>query len=579
MGKAVMLTLNENTMLDSITAILREYPTLALFLTIGLGFLLGRIRIGNFSIGSVTAVLLVGVVIGQIGIPMSGPIKMVFFMMFLFSVGYSVGPDFFRSLRGSGLKQALFAVVMGSVCFGSVCLVAVLCGYSKGETIGLFSGSQTCSALLGVGTEALGRSGLDKTVLDRELSIIPVCYAVTYIFGTLGTVIILGNLGPRLLGGIDKVKSATKELEKQLSSGDRSHDPAYVDAMEHVNYRAYRVGSEYLNSPRMVREIERHLHGEGLDVFIDRRRHNGEIIAPRHDDMICPGDDVVVCGRAEYMVKAAEFFGEEIADPDLQSYPLDRVAVVVGKKEFIGLTVAEIRRKKYMHGVVIRDAFRGGKPLDVDVETVFQKGDRLTVVGRPVQVKKATSHMGHEDRPSVQSDLMFVGLAIFIGGLFGAMSFYIGSIPVSFGTSGGALIAGLVFGWLRTKRPTYGYIPKGALWLMNNLGLNVFIAVVGIEAAPSFVAGIKAVGPMLFVAGAVATMIPVFFGLWLGHKVFKFNPAITLGCCAGTRTCTAALGAAQTAIGSTVPAIGYAVTYAVSNLLLVVWGLVTVLII
>lgn len=566
-------------MIDYISDILREYPTLALFLTIGLGFLLGRLKIGNFSLGSVTAVLLVGVLIGQIGIPMSGPLKMVFFMMFLFSVGYSVGPDFFRSLRGSGLKQVLFAVIMGSMCFGSVCLMSIIMGYSKGETIGLFSGSQTCSALLGVGTEALSRYGLDQATLDRELSIIPVCYAVTYIFGTLGTVIILGNLGPRLLGGVEKVKASTRELEKKLSSGDRSHDPAYVNAMEKVNYRAYHVDSEFLSGPRKVVEIEKHLHGEGLEVFIDRRRHNGEIKAPRHDDLIYPGDDVVVCGRAEYMVKAAPFFGEEIADPDILSYPLERVSVIVNKTEFIGLTIAKLRRKKYMHGVVIRDAFRGGNPVEIDVDTAFQKGDRLTVVGRPVQLKKATSHIGHEDRPSIQSDLMFVGLAIFIGGLFGAMSFYIGSIPVSFGTSGGALIAGLVFGWLRTKRPTFGNIPKGALWLMNNLGLNVFIAVVGIEAAPSFVAGIKAIGPMLFVAGAIATMIPVFFGLWLGHKVFKFNPAITLGCCAGTRTCTAALGAAQTAIGSTVPAIGYAVTYAVSNILLVIWGLITVIII
>lgn len=566
-------------MIDYISDILREYPTLALFLTIGLGFLLGRLKIGNFSLGSVTAVLLVGVLIGQIGIPMSGPLKMVFFMMFLFSVGYSVGPDFFRSLRGSGLKQVLFAVIMGSMCFGSVCLMSIIMGYSKGETIGLFSGSQTCSALLGVGTEALSRYGLDQATLDRELSIIPVCYAVTYIFGTLGTVIILGNLGPRLLGGVEKVKASTRELEKKLSSGDRSHDPAYVNAMEKVNYRAYHVDSEFLSGPRKLVEIEKHLHGEGLEVFIDRRRHNGEIKAPRHDDLIYPGDDVVVCGRAEYMVKAAPFFGEEIADPDILSYPLERVSVIVNKTEFIGLTIAKLRRKKYMHGVVIRDAFRGGNPVEIDVDTAFQKGDRLTVVGRPVQLKKATSHIGHEDRPSIQSDLMFVGLAIFIGGLFGAMSFYIGSIPVSFGTSGGALIAGLVFGWLRTKRPTFGNIPKGALWLMNNLGLNVFIAVVGIEAAPSFVAGIKAIGPMLFVAGAIATMIPVFFGLWLGHKVFKFNPAITLGCCAGTRTCTAALGAAQTAIGSTVPAIGYAVTYAVSNILLVIWGLITVIII
>lgn len=564
-------------MFESFADILREYPTLALFLTIGLGFLIGKIKIGNFSLGSVTSVLLVGVIIGQLEIPMSGPIKMVFFMMFLFSIGYSVGPDFFRSLRGGGLKQAMFALIMGSMCFGVTWTISYIFGYSKGETIGLFSGSQTCSALLGVGTEALGRLGLPKDVLDKELNIIPVCYAVTYIFGTLGTVIILGNLAPRLLGGIDKVKAATLELEKKLNSGEHSKDPAYVNAMERVYYRAYLVKSDFFNLPRTVHDTEKMLREKGLEVYVDRLRHEGEIKAPRHDDKIFAGDEIVICGRSEFMVGVTGYIGEELADPAILAYPLDRVGVVVKKNDFIGKRLSDLRKYKFLHGVVIRDAYRSGAPIDINLDTTFEKGDRLTIVGRPVQVKKATSSIGHEDRPSIQSDLMFVGLAIFIGGLFGTMSIYIGSIPVSFGTSGGALIAGLVFGWLRSKRPTYGNIPQGALWLMNNLGLNVFIAVVGIEAAPSFVSGIKAVGPMLFVAGAVGTMIPVFFGLWLGHKVFKFNPAITLGCCAGTRTCTAALGAAQSAIGSTVPAIGYAVTYAVSNIMLVIWGLVTVL--
>lgn len=566
-------------MFESFVNILREYPPLALFLTVGLGFLIGRVKIGNFSLGSVTAVLLVGVLIGQLNIPMSGPLKMVFFMMFLFSIGYSVGPDFFKSLRGTGLKQALFAVIMGGTCFATVISLAILFGYTKGETIGLFSGSETCSALLGVGTEALGRLGLPKDVLNRELNIIPVCYAVTYIFGTLGTVIILGNLGPRLLGGVDKVKEATRELEKKLNSGDHSKDPAYVNAMNTVSYRAFHINSEFFNLPRTVQETERYLRNAGIEVYVDRVRHNDEIYAPRHDDRLYAGDEVVICGRSEFIVKVEGYIGNELADAEILSYPLDRIGVLVAKKEFIGKRISDLRKEKFMHGVVIRDALRGNQQLEVTLDTTFRKGDKITIVGRPVQVKKATSHIGHEDRPSVQSDLMFVGLAIFIGGLFGAMSIWIGSIPVSFGTSGGALIAGLVFGWLRSKRPTYGYIPDGALWLMNNLGLNVFIAVVGIEAAPSFISGIKTVGPMLFAAGAIATMIPVFFGLWLGHRVFKFNPAITLGCCAGTRTCTAALGAAQNAIGSTVPAIGYAVTYAVSNIMLVIWGLVTVLLI
>lgn len=566
-------------MIDSLVEILREYPTLALFLTVGLGFLIGRIRIGSFSLGSVTAVLLVGVLVGQLHIPMSGPVKMFFFMMFLFSIGYSVGPDFFKSLRGQGARQALFAVLMSAMCFGATLLTAYIMGYNKGEAVGLFSGSQTCSALLGVGSEALGRLNMPEAELRSEQNIIPVCYAVTYIFGTLGTVILLGNFGPRLLGGLEKVKCQTSELEKQLNNTGQNDDPATVNALRTTAYRAYRIADSYFDTPKTVHDFEMHLRSEGLEVYVDRLEHDGRIYAPEHDDELHLGDTVVICGRSEYMVSVERFVGPEVADSLLLTYPLSRVPVLITRKEFIGRKLTELRRRSYMHGVVIRDGVRGSKALDINGDTVFRKGDRLTIVGRPVQVGLAGRHIGHVDRPSVSSDLMFVGLAIFIGGLFGAMSIWIGSVPVSFGTSGGSLVAGLVFGWLRSRRPTFGYIPRGALWLMNNLGLNVFIAVVGIEAAPSFVSGIKSVGPMLFVAGAVATLIPVFFGLWLGHKVFRFNPAITLGCCAGSRTSTASLGAVQNALGSTLPAMGYTVTYAVSNILLVVWGLATVLII
>ncbi|MDE6247215.1 MAG: aspartate-alanine antiporter [Muribaculaceae bacterium] len=565
--------------MEYIFSLLREYPTVALFLTVGLGFFIGRIKIGSFSLGSVTSCLLVGVLIGQLDIPMSGPLKQVFFMLFLFSIGYSVGPDFFKSLRGGGAKQALFAVLMSMVCCATTLVIAWIMKYNKGETIGLFSGSQTCSSLLGVGSEALGRMGFSAESLKEQLDIIPVCYAVTYIFGTLGTVIILGNFGPKLLGGLEKVKARTRELEKELNSTDRTHDPSQINAHASVLYRAYSVSDVYFITPRTVRETEKYLRGRGLDVYVDRVRHDDEIFAPRHDDMIHKGDNIVLCGRSEMIINVAQYIGEEVADQQLLDYPLKRLQVLVAKKSSIGVPIKELRKRKYMHGVVIRDAVRDGQDIIIEGDTTFCKGDMLRMVGRPVQVEKAARKMGHIDQVSVSSDLMFVGLAIFIGGLFGAMSIWIGSIPLSFGTSGGSLVAGLVFGWLRSKRPTYGYIPPSAVWLMNNLGLNVFVAVVGIEAAPSFISGLKSIGPMLFVVGAIGTMIPVLFGLWLGHKVFKFNPAITLGCTAGTRTCTAALGAVQDAIGSTLPAIGYAVTYAVSNILLIIWGLLTVTVI
>lgn len=566
-------------MIDWIISILRTYPPLALFLTIGLGFLIGRIKIGGFQLGSVTSVLLVGVVVGQLEIPMSGPIKSFFFMLFLFSIGYSVGPDFFKSLKGSGAKQALFAVLMSCTCFVTTLGISYLFAYSKGETVGLFSGSQTCSALLGVGTEAIQKLGYSPDLLSRELGIIPVCYAVTYIFGTLGTVVLLGNFGPRLLGGIDKVKARTAELEERLGKVTASEDPAIINANGKVGYRTYLIDNPFFDIPRTVNETEKYLRSNGLDVYVDCHSHDSEIRIPRYDDLLHKGDRVVVCGRLEYMVNVENFTGKEIDDKELLTYPVARVRILVTEKGFIGKALTTLRGEEYMRGVVVRDASRGGKLLDVGYDTTFKKGDVITVVGREEKVYEAAPHIGHVDRPTDVSDLVFVGLAIFIGGFFGALTLWVDSIPLSFGTSGGALIAGLVFGWLRSKRPTYGHIPKGALWVMNNLGLNVFIAVVGIESAPSFVTGIKTVGFMLFFAGMIATLIPLFTGLWLGHKVFRFNPAITLGCCAGTRTCTAALGAVQTTLGSSIPAIGYTVTYAVSNIMLVIWGLLTVLLV
>lgn len=565
--------------MDHIYDILRQYPAVALFLTVGIGFLLGKLHYKSFSLGSVTAVLLTGVVIGQLDIKMPGPIKMVFFMMFLFSIGYSVSPQFFRSLRGSGLKQALFAVMMSACCFGVTYGLAKLMDYTTGETVGLFSGSQTCSALMGVGSEAITRMSTDAAQKARELSIIPVCYAVTYIFGTLGTVIILGNLGPRLLGGLDKVKRETAELERSLNSNDWENDPAVVSALRQISYRSYLVENTFFATPRTVTETENYFRDNGLMLYVDRVRHGDTTHIGEPSTMIALGDEIVVSGQRDFIVRDTSLIGSETADSPLLSYPVERIPVLVAARDCVGMTVDELSRQPFMHGLGIESITRKGQNVELGPETIVRKGDSLMLMGEAREIKRAAPHLGHMDRPTVSSDLMFVGLSIFIGGIIGALTIFVGDIPLSFGTSGGALIAGLVLGWIRSRRPTFGHIPKAALWLMNNLGLNVFVAVVGLESATSFVAGVREVGWLLLIVGAVGTTIPLLIGIWLGRKVFHFHPAITLGCCAGTRTCTASLGAVQDALGSTAPAIGYTVTYAVSNILLVIWGMVTVLLI
>lgn len=559
--------------------ILRQYPAVALFLTVGIGFLLGKIKYKSFSLGSVTAVLLVGVLVGQLDIKMSGPMKMFFFMMFLFSIGYSVGPQFFRSLKGAGLKQVLFAVLMSSTCFGITILLAKVFAYTSGETVGLFSGSQTCSALMGVGSEMISKMGGDPEMVSRELSIVPVCYAVTYIFGTLGTVIILGNIGPKLLGGLEKVKKDTQTLAVKLNESSWKNDPACVNAFRAVPYRAYKVSNPFFIGGKTVAQTEAYLLEHGLALHVDRVRRGGTTNIATSEMLISPGDEIVLSGRREFIVDDVVYIGKEISGDDLLAYPVEMIPVLAIRKKAVGRTVSDLMRLPELKGVSIDSIQRKGKDIEPSPSMVIEKNDRLMIVGDHKLVVRASEFLGHMDRPSTSSDLMFVGLAIFIGGVFGALTIVIGEVPISFGTSGGALVAGLVFGWLRTKRPTVGHIPQSALWLMNNLGLNVFVAIIGIEAAPSFVAGIRAVGWMMLVAGMIGTSIPLFIGLWLGHKVFKFHPAITLGCCAGTRTCTASLGAVQDALDSTLPALGYTVTYAVSNILLVIWGMVSVIVI
>ncbi len=563
--------------MDWIVETLREYPSLAIFLTIGVGFWIGKLRFKKFSLGTVTSVLLVGVLVGQLHIPVSGPLKSVFFLLFLFAIGYSVGPQFFRSLKGTGLKQVVFACALCVVCLLVTLGIAKLFGYSPGEAAGLLSGAQTISAVIGVGGDTIQTLGVSSAEKKAWVDMIPVCYAVTYIFGTIGSAYILGNIGPRLLGGIDKVKAQTAQLAAQLNQSSLTNDPAYVNACRPIVFRAYKAISDFFESGRTVAEIEDYVKSMNRRVFVERLRIGGQVVEVSPDKVVNCGDEIVLSGRREFIVEDESWIGPEVADNELLSFPVEELQVMLTKKVVDGLTVDRLRSKPFMYGIMISDIKRSGVSIPVLAQTELQAGDRLTISGLAHEVNNASSMLGYVDRPTNQTDLVFVGLGIVIGGIIGALTLHLGGVPISLSTSGGALIAGLVLGWLRSKHPTFGRIPEPSLWILNNLGLNMFIAVVGITAGPTFIDGIKEVGLMLFVAGILATSIPLFIGLWMGAKIFKFHPAINLGCCAGGRTTTAALGAIQDSLESTIPAMGYTVTYAVGNTLLILWGVVIVL--
>ena len=566
--------------MDWIINLLREHPELAIFLTLAVGFWIGKLRVGNFSLGVVTSVLLVGVLVGQLDIEVGGPLKSVFFLLFLFAIGYKVGPQFFRGLRKDGLPQVGFAALLCVVCLLVTWGLAKLMGYNAGEAAGLLSGAQTISAVIGVAGDTIQNLDLSSQEKQNMINVIPVAYAVTYIFGTAGSAWILGTLGPRMLGGLDKVKQACRELEKKMGAGDKEDEPGFMSASRPVVFRAYQVKNAWFDGGKTAGELEDYFRTQGKRLFVERLRRGSNII----DDIqpkqsIHQGDEVVLSGRREYAIGEEEWIGPEVIDDALLNFPVEVLPVLVSKGDFEGKTLGELRSKPFMHGVSVRRIRRSGVNIPVYEGTTIDRGDVLELVGLTREVEAAAHMVGYPDRPGNVTDMIFVGIGILLGGIFGALAVRIGGVPISLSTSGGALIAGLVFGWLRSQRPTVGHIPEASLWILNNVGLNMFIAVVGISAGPSFVKGFAEVGPMLFVVGAVATALPLFIGVLLARYVFRFHPALALGCTAGARTTTAALGAIQESVGSETPALGYTVTYAVGNTLLIIWGVVIVLLV
>ena len=564
--------------MEWITDLFRSHPELAIYFTLGFGFLIGKIHIKGFSLGIVTSVLLVGVLVGQLQIPMTGALKQTAFLLFLFAIGYKVGPQFFAGLRKDGLPQVGFAVVMCLFILLSTWGIALAMGYNVGEAAGLLSGSQTISAVIGVADDTIRGLGLPADEQQKVLDIIPVAYAVTYIFGTAGSAWILARLGPKMLGGMEKVKSACRDLESRMGRDD-SEKPGVMEAKREVEFRCYRIDNEWFKKGRSVFDLEHFFERQGKRLFVERIRKGERIIddvMPK--EILRPGDEVVLSGRYEYTIGEEKWIGEEVEDDTLLAFPVMILKSTVAGRSFRrevsynGKRVSELRAQPFMHGVVIQKIRRMGVSIPVFAKTVLNTGDVIELVGRRIEVQHAAKEIGYPDPATNESDVVFLSIGILIGAIIGTLTLHIGNVPISLSSSGGALIAGLVFGWWRAHHPTMGAIPEGALWVFNNLGLNIFIAIVGISAGPGFVEGFREIGLSLFIAGIVATSLPLLFGVFVAVKLFKFHPAIALGCCAGARTTTAAIGALQESLGSETPALGYTVTYAVGNTLLILWG-------
>ncbi len=555
--------------MHAIVEALRDHPELAIFFTLALGFLIGKLKVGSFRLGTVVGTLLAGVIVGQIQVQVPAVVKNVFFDLFLFTVGYKVGPQFFRGLKKDALSQVALTVVLCVTSLLAAFVAAKLLGFDVGTAAGLIAGAFTESTVIGTAGDAINRLALPEAQKTVLLNNIPVAYAATYLLGTVGVIWFLPAMGPKLMRV--NLKEEAKKLQAKLSGGTES-ESGLSTAYRPWEHRAYRFDGK----PTTVAQFERTFRERDERVFVQRIRHEGTVLESTPATAINPDDVIAVMARHHVFLQDESVFGVECEDKELLSFPAIALNVVVTNKEVAGLTLEAIA-DQYGRGVVLVKLIRSGQEMPFTRNTVVERGDWLEITGAQSDVERTAMILGYVDRASTETDMIFVGVGVVLGGLFGLLSVTIGGLPITLTASGGALIGGLVFGWLRSLYPVFGRIPEAAIWVFDTVGLAVFIGVVGISAGPTFLAGVQKSGLILLVVGAIVPIVSHAVTILFGRYVLKMNPLIVLGACAGAGTMTAALRAVQEESNSKLPALGYTVPYAIGNILLTAWGPVIVL--
>lgn len=554
--------------MELVHSILNHVPEVAIFLSLALGYAIGAIKFGSFQLGGVGGSLLVAVVVSQIGISVDAGVKSIMFALFIYAVGYESGPQFFSSLSRKTLREIAMAVFLAASGLVTVLICAKLFGFDKGLAAGVAGGGLTQSAIIGTAGDAISRLGLPVDEVKRLQSEVAIGYAVTYIFGSLGAIIVCASLVPRLMGRT--LKEDAKKAELAMAGGRAVLSADQVDSLPALVGRVYRVTT---GAGKRVIDVEKQLTD---GVTIERLRRKGKIIIATDDLVLEAGDDVMLIGRREAATDAWRLLGDEQRPSQDLDIALRMQEVVFARKGGNGKTLGELKagvERDVKHGVYIAKIMRMGQPVPVLDDTVVYHGDVVTLYGADSDVQRAAKEAGYPVAYSVKTDYVYMGIGIVVGLLIGYIVVKVGGIPLTLGSGGGALLAGLVFGWLRGKHPTFGAMPLAASSLLKELGLATFVTCVGLSAGAQAWQTLQQSGVSIFIAGVIVTIVPLLITYLFGRYVLRYdNVAILAGALSGSRSANPAFGEILDKAESNIPTVPFAITYAIANVLLTLLG-------
>ena len=541
-------------------------PEIFIFLAVAIGTLLGRIRIHGFSLGVPACILIVAVILGQFGtIVIPSLLKAILFGLFVFTIGYRSGPEFFASLSLQTLSQVALALVMGTCGLIIILIFAYTLHFDPGTAAGIGAGSLTQTSMMGTASGALEQLGLSADALKQQNANIAAGYAVTYILGYILVLLFVPFVAPRLMG--INLKEEAAKLEAALLGGAPSKAGNLLYRKFQV--RVYQVSEA---AGRTVNEIEAQI---GRRVVVERILRYGKDVERCADTKLQAGDELLLAGPSAAIVAAGSMIGPEIeGEHVMRSVPGEVVDVYVTARDLHGRTLNEIASRvgDTARGVFLRTLTRRGQDVPVTPGTQIYVGDVMTLVGLNEALKRVVPRLGQPLRSSDRTDIAFLGTGLAIGWLVGLLGLTIGSVPLTLGGGGGALIAGLVCGWLRSRRPTMGAFPPQAQQTLSDLGLGGFIASIGLASGPAALAAVQAHGLLLLGVGVVVTLTPMIIGTLFAHRVLRMNPVIVCGALAGAMTVDAAVAGTCEVAESQTPVLGVAVPYAIANVVLTVLG-------
>ncbi|MGU3494237.1 aspartate-alanine antiporter [Xanthobacteraceae bacterium A53D] len=549
--------------------ILNQSPEIALFLSLAVGYWVGKIQFGKFQLGGVAGSLLAAVVISQVGVHIDNGVKSVLFALFIYAVGFESGPQFFRSLGRQSLREILMAAVLAISGLLTVIVLARLFGLDKGLAAGVAAGALTQSAIIGTAGAAIGKLGLAADEVQRLQGNVAVGYAVTYIFGSFGAILVCVNALQWLMGRT--IRDDAIKAEAELLAGAHAYGAGEQPALPDLVGRLFKVERA---AGSTVAALE--ASAAAGQVSIERVKRQGKLIGVQPDLKLDAGDVVLMVGRRAGVVGLEAAIGPEMQSSEGMDVVTLTRDVAVTNPSLTKRTIAEIRaatKPETRHGVYLLAVKRAGQPVPMTQDTIIEPGDVVTLYGSAEDVQRVAKTAGAVLIPSDKTDFVFHGFGLVVGLLIGLAVVRIGSIPLTLGSGGGALLAGLLFGWWRSRNMAIGNMPTGASTLLRDLGLAGFVAVVGLQSGLQAVSTIAQSGLSLFLIGVVVTILPLVITMLFGRYVLRYdNAAVFAGALSGSRSANPAFGEILDKAGNSIPTTPFAITYALANVFLTLLG-------